>query len=38
MKCPKCGTEMEMFGVTENGQYKYYCKKCHIIELKERIK
>ncbi len=22
-----------MFGVTDNGNYKYYCEKCHNIEV-----
>ncbi len=38
MICPNCGTKMEMFGVTERGQYKYKCNKCYRIELRKRIK
>jgi len=38
MKCPNCGSEMEMFGILESGMYKYYCIKCHRIEFKDRRK
>ncbi len=30
IQCPKCGKgTMEMFGVTESGQYKYACSSCY---------
>lgn len=32
MKCPKCGTKMSKFGVTERGSYKFHCPKCYTIE------
>ena len=38
--CPKCKRgEMEMFGVTERGAYKYACPRCyhHHEEMKARI-
>jgi len=31
MKCPKCGSEMIKFGVTESGYYKFHCHKCYTI-------
>jgi len=40
MKCNKCNTEMEMYGVTEKGEYKYCCNRCYkkITVRKERKK
>jgi len=31
MECKKCGAEMELFGVLENGNFKYCCKNCFEI-------
>ena len=27
--CKKCNSPMEMYGVTERGDYKYCCNNCH---------
>jgi tRNA(Ser,Leu) C12 N-acetylase TAN1 len=37
MKCPKCKRgDLELFGVTERGQYKYACDRCyHHIECEK---
>ena len=40
IKCPKCNrANMEMYGVTEGGAYKYACPRCYhkIEEMKARI-
>lgn len=31
--CPDCGHQMVVFGVSEKGEYKYYCNECNRIEL-----
>ena len=31
IKCNECKKKMEMFGVTEDGSYKYQCSTCYII-------
>lgn len=33
--CPECGSEMELFGVFESGEWKFCCPKCHRILSKE---
>jgi len=39
MKCNKCNVKMEMFGVTERGEYKYCCNRCHKkITIQKKIK
>ena len=37
MKCPKCKRgNLELFGVTDRGQYKYACDRCyHHIECEK---
>lgn len=34
IKCPKCGSDMEVYGITETGMLKYYCAECY-FELRE---
>lgn len=29
--CPECKSEMELFGVFESGEWKFWCPKCHRI-------
>jgi ribosomal protein S27AE len=38
MICPDCENEMSFFGITEDGDYKYYCERCHKIEFENRRK
>ena len=26
-----CGTKMDLIGVTEQGNFRYSCRKCHVI-------
>ena len=32
--CKKCGTKLPIIG-TDGSRYKYYCEKCHKIELEK---
>jgi predicted RNA-binding Zn-ribbon protein involved in translation (DUF1610 family) len=29
--CPNCGFEMELFGITDSGAWKFYCSICYTI-------
>ena len=31
IKCPKCGNQMEVYGITEFGMLKYHCAECYFI-------
>ena len=31
IKCPKCGSEMAVYGITECGMLKYYCAECYFV-------
>jgi transposase-like protein len=31
IKCPKCGGEMAVYGVTEKGMLKYHCAECYFV-------
>jgi len=38
MKCPHCGKNMTLFGVTDKGVFKYVCNMCARIEIKTEKK
>lgn len=38
MVCPNCKNKMTLFGITERGEYKYYCNKCTRIEIERKDK
>lgn len=27
--CPECGAKMELYGIFESGEYKFYCNACY---------
>lgn len=29
--CPNCKTKMELFGITDNSAWKFYCSKCYTM-------
>ena len=33
--CPKCGAEMAVFGITEDGLPKYHCAECYNVVIKK---
>lgn len=33
--CHRCGTKLQLIG-TDGTQYKYYCEKCHKVELEKK--
>lgn len=32
--CHRCGTKLQLIGI-DGSQYKYYCEKCHKVELEK---
>lgn len=37
IKCPKCGAEMAVYGITDKGDLKYYCRACHFMYVLYKV-